>query len=317
MIAAEAPSNIALIKYMGKASTKEDINRPTNASISLTLPNLKSRVEIEPYQGSKDLWEPLSSSDWGVGELSEKGMKKFLGHFAFLKAEMGIEGNYRIKSGNNFPADCGIASSASSFAALTMAAYQLGQSENPSLDLNQNQLAELSRRGLGSSCRSFGGPFVEWNKDGIVERDILGEFFHEVLILEDSKKSVSSSEAHQRVLTSSMFPGRVERAEKRLATLIESLETKNWQAAWQTSWDEFLDMHMLFQTSNPPFQYMTDKSFALISQIRKWSETKTVLPLVTMDAGANIHLIYHKGQKSIADDLAQAGFDFDILRGCE
>lgn len=316
MIAAEAPSNIALIKYMGKSSMQSDINRPTNASMSLTLPKLKSRVVIEEHSGAKDVWEPLNEKNWGIGELSEKGMQKFLGHFKFLKAELGISGQYKLSSGNNFPADCGIASSASSFAALTMATYALAQSKDPSIDYNQNQLAELSRRGSGSSCRSFGGPFVEWNSEGIIERDIPGKFTHEVLVLEDSKKTVSSSEAHQRVLTSSMFVGRVDRAEKRLESLKQELQLNNWLAAWQITWDEFLDMHMLFQTSNPPFQYMTDKSFALISQIREWHCNKKEMPLVTMDAGANIHLIYGEGQKSIASDLESAGFDFEIMRGC-
>ncbi len=56
-IEASAPSNIAVIKYMGK--TSKEVNLPSNASLSFTLEHLRSFVVIEPREGEDD-WQPLA-----------------------------------------------------------------------------------------------------------------------------------------------------------------------------------------------------------------------------------------------------------------
>src|SRR5262245_57856701 len=117
-VEASAPSNIALIKYMGKEPGSG--NRPANASLSYTLEHLRSFVVIEP--ADKNEWRPLPGFE--PLQLSETGLKKFLGHLERLKAHWKIPGHHRVLSANNFPADCGLASSASSFAALTLAVAQ-------------------------------------------------------------------------------------------------------------------------------------------------------------------------------------------------
>jgi len=124
-IQSSAPSNIALIKYMGKTDSTN--NRPTNSSLSFTLDNLRTFVEITPLDSERDQWEALAGEDLLPVELSEKGRARFLAHFAFLKLEWGLEGHYQIRSASNFPSDCGLASSASSFAALTLATARLAE----------------------------------------------------------------------------------------------------------------------------------------------------------------------------------------------
>ena len=150
MIHAEAPSNIALIKYMGKISGTG--NKPTNASVSYTLPHLVTRVEI--VKNPIDDWAPLEAKSFVAPELSSKGRQKFLDHFARLKEAWGIEGNFLIRSANNFPSDCGLASSASSFAALTRATAVLRQ-ELTGKETSVEEQSRWSRQGSGSSCRSF------------------------------------------------------------------------------------------------------------------------------------------------------------------
>ena len=116
---ANAPSNIALIKYMGKVDTAE--NKPTNASVSMSLPHLLSHVEIEPIDEAADRWEPLGEPSI---QLSEKGKTRFLNHLARIKSQFEVDQSFLVRSANNFPSDCGLASSASSFAALTKGAVQ-------------------------------------------------------------------------------------------------------------------------------------------------------------------------------------------------
>jgi diphosphomevalonate decarboxylase len=300
-ISASAPSNIALIKYMGKTSSSS--NLPANSSLSYTLTNLRSFVEITPHEAASDSWELLTGPNLLPFEMSENGQARYLRHFGFLKRELGIEGNFLIRSANNFPSDCGLASSASSFAALTLAVARLAEEqEQDARDLFE--LADLSRRGSGSSCRSFFGPWVLWDTSGVRPLEFsMGPLQHAVIVVESKKKSVSSSEAHQRVATSSLFQNRPQRAEERLAKLLVALRHADWKGAFELTWAEFWDMHALFETSKPPFGYFEAGTFEVLSSLRHlWNETGDG-PLVTMDAGANIHLLFREDQTTLVSHL--------------
>lgn len=279
---------------MGKIQTVG--NRPTNSSLSYTLEKLRTFVRIrreEKYQ--KDEWAVFARSDLRTIQLSEKGKQKFLNHFQFLKNEFGIDGFYRIESANNFPADCGLASSASSFAALTLATSKLSSARK---EFSCKQLAALSQKGSGSSCRSFFSPWSEWNEGGGEAVELpFQKLRHQVLLCDENIKSVSSSEAHLRVLTSDMFVGRVERATNRLNKLIKALKSSDWKQAYEISWNEFWDMHILFQTAQPSFQYMNAKSFEALTMLHNYWNKFDDGPLITMDAGSNIHLLYRQDQE--------------------
>lgn len=292
-----AASNIALIKYMGKIS--ENGNKPTNASFSYTLNHLTTAVELE--ESVQDSWEPLTKEGYIKPELSQKGIDRYLAHFKSLKQELDIKNNYIIKSASNFPSDCGLASSASSFAALTKAANEVSDKK-----LDTKNLASLSQKGSGSSCRSFMSPWCVWDKEGVHAPQIkLQNLYHQVIILDDKVKEVSSSAAHLKVLTSPLFEGRVKRAEERLNVLLEVLDT-DWKKSYQICWDEFIDMHKLFETSVPAFGYRNSETNEILESIQKLWNKKQDGPLVTMDAGPNIHLLYKN--KDLAKDFQEQCF---------
>lgn len=298
----EAPSNIALIKYMGKTNVVSNI--PSNASLSYTLNGLKTRVEID---GGAEVDKWMELEKWPV-HLSEKSQERFLKHFRFLKQTFEIEGAFIVRSGNNFPSDCGLASSASSFAALTLATYEVAKdlSKNKSkVDaLSLEDLSALSRQGSGSSSRSLFAPWSVWRGEGAESIKIpLDYLLHDVLILEKEKKAVSSSEAHRRVTTSLLFEGRVVRAENRLKNLIDALNLNQWALAHEIVWAEMWDMHALFETSLPSFGYMSGASVEALHMIKKFWNENGDGPLVTMDAGPNIHLLYRADQKSYREML--------------
>jgi diphosphomevalonate decarboxylase len=244
-------------------------------------------------------------------ELSEKGRARFLKHFSFLKTQMQFsEKNFLIQSANNFPSDCGLASSASSFAALTLAAYELAQKFNPKVNFTREQLAEFSRQGSGSSCRSLFPEWSVWKPTGATGAEFKCEaLWHTAVIVEADKKLVSSSEAHLRVSSSELFKGRPERAEKRLLKLSELLNQKqtreSWREAFEICWAEFWDMHALFETSQPSFGYMSKNSMDVLEQLRHFWQHHQDGPLVTMDAGANVHLLWRQEQWESAQRLLQ------------
>lgn len=299
-IEASAPSNIALIKYMGKIETKN--NRPTNSSLSYSLEKLRSFVRLKKNESAtEDKWSFYERSDLLKMNLSEKGLAKFLGHLDLLKKEFKIKGFFDVESGNNFPADCGLASSASSYAALTLAVHEWVQKNAAGAiaPYRPKELSKLSQKGSGSSCRSFFSPWALWHHDGAEAMQFpYQNLKHQVILCDEKKKDVSSSEAHLRVTSSDLFKGRPERAEERLKLLVQSLREQQWKAAYQITWSEFWDMHMLFHTSVPPFMYMNGLCFQVLKELNDYWNAKNDGPLITMDAGSNIHLLYRPDQKA-------------------
>ncbi len=301
-----APANIALIKYMGKIARSGDgltnvpTNVPTNASLSYTLPHLRTHVELELVPGAMDRWEPLPG--FPVLDLTAKGRERFLKHLAFLKTLFGFDGSFVVRSANDFPGDCGLASSASSFAALTLVgARAMTALTNRSLP-SREELAQFSRQGSGSSCRSFFAPWSRWEGDKARAEELpFGDLIHQVIIVADGKKAVSSSEAHRRVTESLLFQGRPERAEVRLRDLVEVLRANDWQSSMEVCWSEFWDMHALFETARPSFGYMQAGSLEVLSFFRNqiWNEYGDG-PIVTMDAGANVHALYRRDSVALA-----------------
>ena len=290
----EAPANIALIKYMGKTAD----NVPLNCSLSFTLEKFKSSVTLETIEGrSNDEWDRSQT-------MNEADQNKFLKHLSFLKEHFAIAEKFRVRSSNDFPSHCGLASSASSFAALTRC-LAMAASELKGRDLTDPfEVNRLSRRGSGSSCRSFFSPFSVWDADGARSIDLGAlKLLHQVVVVDSARKEVSSSEAHKRVLTSSLWNGRPERAQARFEELVRSLKHNSWKTAFEVVWAEFWDMHALFETSRPPFGYMNPKSLEVLNQVRAlWSERGDG-PLATMDAGPNVHLLYRADQAALCADF--------------
>ncbi len=292
---ASAPSNIALIKYMGKEESGAR-NVATNPSLSMTISAFRTTVELEKTNGNEDRWELLSGST----PLRAESAKRFLEFFTRIKKEQEVEGAFLVRSGNNFPSDAGLASSASSFAALTMAACEAFASIKEREPLPLEQQAMISRTGSGSSCRSFFGPWCAWEgaKIGNVPSK-LTELVDLVAVLDSGYKKISSSEAHKRVQSSPLFEGRPMRAQQRIAALKAALANGDFQKTAEISWAELWDMHSLFHTSDVPFFYLSPLSMSVL----RWSENRWEKsghgPIATVDAGPNVHLLVPAAEKEM------------------
>tara|TARA_B110000879_G_C11132322_1_gene496574 strand:- start:636 stop:1523 length:888 start_codon:yes stop_codon:yes gene_type:complete len=290
---------------MGK--TDASVNLPTNASLSYTLNALTSTVEIVPSNASSDSWLPLVNTF----KLSTQSQNRFLSHLQRLKEYFKYTGHFHVASCNSFPLGCGLASSASSFAALTKCAViALSELTNRPL-LSLAEQAMLSRQGSGSSCRSFFSPWARWHDDFAQEVTLPYQtLLHQVIVISDKEKAISSSKAHRLVTTSPAFNGRIQRAEDRLINLTSALNTRTWETAFELCWAEFIDMHHLFQTAQTPFDYMTDSCRTALHLLDKFWGIEGNGPLVTMDAGPNIHLLYRPEDKALKEK-----FEHDHLKG--
>lgn len=297
-----APSNIALIKYMGK----EPGNQATNPSLSMTLADFRTEVEIVPTKASSDFWSPLPNS----APLRASSTERFVKFFQRLKNEAGLTQNFELRSGNNFPSDAGLASSASSFAALTKTAH-LAFSEITGKPMpSPLELARISRTGSGSSCRSFFSPWCAWNGDEIGPvPSRLPPLVDFVAVIETGFKKVSSSEAHQRVRTSPLFTGRTERVQLRMRAITGAMAEGDFKKVAEISWAELWDMHGLFHTSTPPFSYFAPGTIALLRWVEDLWEKEGSGPIATIDAGPNVHLLVPSAERErFRARLQETGF---------
>lgn len=296
---ADAPANIALIKYMGKKDAAK--NLPDNPSLSYTLNNLLTYVTLELHSGTTDVWESLDIPGADKLNLSTTAQARFLHHLSRMKALFNYNGNFIVRSNNTFPHGSGLASSASSFAALTkcasLALSELTHSALPSVETQ----ADLSRQGSGSSCRSFFSPWAVWNEERVEPIALPYETLsHEVIVIDRTEKNVSSSEAHRRIRSSQLYADRSLRATKNLASLLAAFRAQNWHDAYQICWQEFQDMHALFSSCDEPFSYMTTATCKVLEQLQTFWHEEEDGPIVTMDAGPNIHLLYRLDQGELA-----------------
>lgn len=311
---AQAPANIALIKYMGKKD--ENSNLPDNSSLSYTLNNLLSTVRLELLPTKKDMWEPLNIPGSTEFSLSIEAQKRFIDHLLRVKGYFGYTGGFLIQSSNNFPHSSGMASSASSFAALTkcavLALSELTEQKIPTID----EQARLSRLGSGSSCRSFYSPWALWSEDTVKAIDLpYKNLIHQVVVISNEQKKISSSDAHKRVKTSVFYKTRPQRAEENLKLLLNAFESEDWASIYQICWNEFQDMHHLFSTAEQPFSYITANSSKLLHDIQDLWSANGDGPLVTMDAGPNIHLLYRADQAEMARQFKSTHLlgNYDVL----
>ncbi len=299
---AQGASNIALIKYMGKKQV--DQNVPANSSLSYTLDNLLSFVEINLHDGDYDLWEPLVKNGCSQLDLTKPQQEKFLNHLKFIKQQYNCNQNFIVKSCNSFPAATGLASSASSFAALTKAAIkaicELNSKPLPSIE----EMAKISQQGSGSSCRSFFSPWAMWSEKKVEPLELpYKNLIHQTILVSTKAKKISSSLAHKLVQTSPHYKSRLENMDVKLNHLLDSFKQNDWAKIYQCVKEEFLDMHKLFETSSPSFSYMTNSSKKIINDIECHWKDNGDGPLITMDAGPNVHLLYRSDQIEVAKAL--------------
>lgn len=304
---------------MGKLPT--GVNTPANPSISMTLSSLATYLEIKvsPAEGLTRQWVSGVPSG-GKGDspqLDAAGVERFLAHFdrclsrlpeVLEKASVPVvepsSGIIEIRSANTFPHAAGIASSASSFSALTLAVAGWLAGDRPAFQKKfksdlalRSELARLSREGSGSSCRSFSGPFVAWKGESVeVLNSQLPPLSDLVVVISGAMKKVGSSAAHARVKTSPHWEGRVERAEKRYLDLRRAVATGDFNSFSEIAHADFRDMHQLFETAEPAFSYFSDGTIRVLDFLEESdlaSETA-----VTMDAGPNVHVLVPQSKES-------------------
>ncbi len=284
MIEVTAPSNIALIKYMGKQDA--DLRLPTNPSLSMTLDSLSTTVKLWPHETFQMAYGEQRAHKHYVR--IQQDARRLLADYSMACR---IPPGCALEVQSTFPASAGIASSASSFAAMTTAFLKYWSQDDAQfltaweLPQFKERIAQLARLGSGSACRSFFGPFASWDGEHVSSVSTQLELIHCVVLIHTEEKKVSSAEAHTRIHSSPLWHGRPDRARARFDTSLKALMQNDFPTLIHEAWQDFWDMHSLFHTADPWWTYFEPGTIQLL---------KTLFGcgfLVTLDAGPNIHII--------------------------
>ena len=313
---AKANVNIALIKYWGKRN--EQLILPYTSSLSLTLSDLYATTSVH---FDESLSADLVTLDGSVLPTDDSTRLRVVAMLDLVREKAGISTKAKVVSHNHVPIAAGLASSASGSAALAAAAsYAAG------LNLTPRELSRLARRGSGSACRSIFGGFVLWNKGEDDETsyaepiaDPLAEPLSEpaepadshlpasllaqknlnpamiVVTLDSSKKPISSRTAMRRTVeTSPAYMPWVEQSKKDLARALDAIRVGSIEQLGEVMEQNSLGMHETMRKANPPVNYLTDKTYAVLNAVRSMRECGWPV-WATMDAGPNVKVLTDAG----------------------
>ena len=305
-----APSNIALVKYWGKKDNGEQI--PANPSISFTLNNCKTitSVEVSKKGEAQDFSFDLLFEGQPKEEFKPK-IQKFLERIEkfcpYLK-----EYHFTIDTKNTFPHSSGIASSASGMAALAMNIMSLEKAINPAIsdDYFYAKASFLARLGSGSACRSVKGEVVAWGENKTIEgsSDLFGvefDLLHEnfkhfqdtILLVDKGEKQVSSTVGHNLMHGHPYASRRFEQAHENISLLVDILKIGNVAEFIKIVESEALTLHAMMMTSMPYFILMKPNTLEIINKIWKFRAETNIPVCFTLDAGANVHVLYPNNVK--------------------
>ena len=298
---ARAYPNIALVKYWGKRD--EALMLPAAGSLSLTLDAFATTTTVEPAAH-------LRHDSFALNGAAQSGDS--LGRVTrFLDLVRGLAGSDEraaVVSTNEAPTGAGLASSASGFAALAVAAASAY-----GLELDRAALSRLARRGSGSAARSLVSGISVWHAgDGdetSFAEPVEAPEMSMVIVTVDAKQKAVSSRAAMRAtaLTSPYYPAWVESTELSLQAMLEACADRDFSRIGRITETHALRMHAVIQACDPPIRYLSPVSVAIFDAVAALRDAG-VEAYATADAGPNVAVISRpESARTVAEALAQYG----------
>ncbi len=283
---AVASPNIAFIKYWGNRDHERRL--PANSSLSMTLGGLETRTSVtfmDDYDRDRLFLNGVETSGETLNRVSS-----CLDH---LRERANIRAFASIESMNNFPASVGIASSASAFAALTLAgATALG------LDLSPCVLSQYARLGSGSASRSMFGGYVIWHR-GQTSDDSFAEqlappdhwdLVDLIAIVSEQHKRTGSSRGHILADSSPLQAARVADTQRRIEICREAILSRDFESLCSIIELDCNLMHAVMLTSTPSLFYWQPATLELIHTVNTL-RGEGLKVCYTIDAGPNVHCL--------------------------
>ncbi len=295
-----APSNIAFIKYWGRKKDPK-LRLPENGSISMNLSNLLTTTTVE-FNNSFTEDEVIFN-----GAREEILENRALQHIDKIRTIAEINTKVKIVTENNFPTGTGLSSSASGFAALTVAGAKAAD-----LNLSEKELSILARQGSGSACRSIPDGFVEW-LDGDTSKTSYSRTLYKpdywdvvdvVAVTSTGKKDVPSSIGHTLAQSSMFFSLRKSNMKEKISLCKKYLKEKNFKKLGELIESEALELHAIYLTSIPSLIYLLPSTLRVMHAVKRW-RADGLSVYFTLNTGQDIHLICEKKNAKKVASLAE------------
>ena len=353
---AQAPANIAFLKYWGRLSKRPRVASTPSLSMSLSQAVTTTMATCGPAQefdelglvnhldaagglsysyqadsavvvqgygaeggGDKIVIHGLSQTEFKQSLMLAHACERMVQHLRFVKQQIGVVKPLQIITTNNFAMAAGIASSASGFAALTMAAvgclYGCVGDELVARGMSAGQLSHLAREGSGSAARSIYGGYVSWlppqqnpsDSSYLCHPGHPGQIVQEfeathwpladtIVVLSTAAKPVSSSAGHDLAPTSHLYAVKVARGYEKWLAFKSALRAKSISQLGPLIEAEALEMHGVAMSTSPPTNYLCSQTVRLLSWLCEQRAAGVFEAYFTIDAGPNVHVISEPDQ---------------------
>lgn len=329
-ISAQSPSNIALVKYWGKYGEQ----LPQNASVSFTLS--ECRTETTLFFEKIPTAESFNFEVFLDGKREHSFEPKIAKFFERIEKYVPFLKDYKFKieTKNTFPHSSGIASSASGMSALAVCLVQLEtvlckNEPNKALDnisgFDKDNLTKderkkasfLARLGSGSASRSIEGPLVVWGAHPEIEgssnlfainypyavHENFSNYQDTILLVDKGEKQVSSTVGHDLMHNNPYASVRFKEANDNLERLLSIFKKGTISAFIELVESEALQLHAMMMASKPYFILMKPNTLEIINRIWNFRKESQTHICFTLDAGANVHVLYPENEKEVILDF--------------
>ena len=293
---ARACANIALAKYWGKSDL--ELNLPAVPSISMTLEGLvtDTKVRLDP------------SSERDHVELdgrtaTEAEAARVVALLDQVRRKARREEKAIVVSRNRFPTAAGLASSASGFAALAVAAnaaYELGASDR--------QLSAIARQASASAARSIYGGYVELPAGKVGQRSLAAKpiappehWDLRIVVAETARgpKAVGSTRGMEVSReTSPFYQAWIEAAPGITRTIRSALKRRDLDTLGAAMEQSTMAFHSCAMTASPGILYWQPATIAALRTVRGLRDERGLSVWTTMDAGPHVKALCHAGDAS-------------------
>jgi diphosphomevalonate decarboxylase len=285
---ASAHPNIALAKYWGKRSYGH--NLPAVPSLSVTLAGMCTTTTVTFDEALARDEFLLAGAPAGEGPTA-----RVVTLLDRVRRASGIALHARVQSANDFPTAAGLASSASAFAALALAAgAAAGLAVDPAL------VSDLARKSSVSAARSALGGFVELRAgregdEDLAATQVAGPDHLPLRVLvavtrEGPKPTLSTEGMLHTQRTSPYYPVWVETAPALCDRVRQAVLARDLAALGLAAEESALRMHAAAIAACPGLVYWAGATVEVMDEVRRL-RAAGARAYFTIDAGPHVKVL--------------------------
>jgi diphosphomevalonate decarboxylase len=222
--------------------------------------------------------------------------QRFRSFLGLIRRTAGIDARAEVAITSDFPVAAGLASSASTYAALAVAATCAA-----GLSLSARELSMLARHGSGSAARSIHGGYVEWlageasdGSDSVAVQVASAEHWPlgaVVAVTDERPKRIGSREGMAHAVASSpFFPIWLETHDGDLEEVRRGIHDRDLQRVGEAAEHNCLKMHAVSMAARPAILYWTPATVAVIHRVVELRHDG-IPAYFTIDAGPQVKVL--------------------------